>query len=106
MMQFFHWYTPPNGNLGNELRDRAPELSAKGITALWLLPAYKDSSGGYDVGYSVYDLYDLGEFDQRGTLPTKYGTKDEYLKAIEGRYSPCKSLSLWWGFGLSHWPMC
>ena len=37
-----------------------------------------------DVGYSVYDLYDLGEFDQKGTVPTKYGTKDEYpLAAIK-----------------------
>eukprot|EP00121_Abeoforma_whisleri_P003778 Awhi_evm1s3400 len=34
-------------------------------------------------GYGVYDMYDLGEFDQCGTTKTKYGTKDEYLKAIQ-----------------------
>ncbi len=34
------------------------------------------------MGYGVYDMYDLGEFDQRGTIPTKYGTKDEYLATI------------------------
>ena len=34
----------------------------------------------YDHG--VYDLYDLGEFDQKGTIKTKYGSKDEYLEAI------------------------
>ena len=33
-------------------------------------------------GYGVYDLYDLGEFDQKGTVPTKYGTRDEYLRAV------------------------
>ena len=40
-----------------------------------------------DVGYGVYDLYDLGEFDQKGTVPTKYGTKDEYLAAIKALQS-------------------
>ena len=34
------------------------------------------------MGYGVYDLYDLGEFDQKGTIPTKYGTKQEYLDAV------------------------
>ena len=31
-------------------------------------------------GYDVYDLYDLGEFDQKGGKATKWGTKDELLK--------------------------
>ena len=34
------------------------------------------------MGYGVYDMYDLGEFDQKGTIRTKYGTKEEYLEAI------------------------
>ncbi|MBF0844937.1 alpha-amylase, partial [Streptococcus danieliae] len=33
-------------------------------------------------GYGIYDLFDLGEFDQKGTVRTKYGTKDEYIQAI------------------------
>jgi alpha-amylase len=37
----------------------------------------------WDVGYGTYDLFDLGEFDQKGTVRTKYGTKQEYLEAIE-----------------------
>ena len=28
-------------------------------------------------------MYDLGEFNQKGSIATKYGTKDEYLKAIK-----------------------
>ncbi|MCL2344159.1 MAG: alpha-amylase, partial [Firmicutes bacterium] len=31
----------------------------------------------------AYDLYDLGEFDQKGAVPTKYGSKDELLAAIK-----------------------
>lgn len=45
-------------------------------------PAYKGSAGINDVGYGVYDTYDLGEFDQKGTVRTKYGTRAEYLAAI------------------------
>ena len=31
----------------------------------------------------MYDLYDLGEFDQKGTVRTKYGSKDEYINCIQ-----------------------
>ncbi|MEL7224102.1 MAG: alpha-amylase [Cyanobacteria bacterium J06576_12] len=83
MMQFFHWYNAPDGSLWNELTEKAEDLAAAGFTALWLPPAYKGSAGGYDTGYGVYDMYDLGEFDQKGSVRTKYGTKDEYITAIK-----------------------
>jgi alpha-amylase len=83
MMQYFHWYLPTGGKLWNQLATDATELAAAGFTALWLPPAYKGSNGGYDVGYAVYDLFDLGEFDQKGSIATKYGAKDEYLHAID-----------------------
>jgi alpha-amylase len=87
MMQYFHWYLPTGGSLWNQLTRDAKELAANGFTALWLPPAYKGSNGGYDVGYAVYDLFDLGEFDQKGSIPTKYGTKNEYVKAIESAHT-------------------
>jgi alpha-amylase len=83
MMQYFHWYIAPDGNLWNEFKDRAKALADIGITSVWLPPAYKGTGGGYDVGYGVYDMYDLGEFDQKGSIRTKYGTKDEYVAAIK-----------------------
>jgi len=82
MMQYFHWYLPPDGSLWNQLTENADALAKAGITSLWLPPAYKCANGGYDVGYGVYDIFDLGEFEQKGSVRTKYGTKDEYLKAI------------------------
>ncbi|HZG38097.1 MAG TPA: alpha-amylase [Nodosilinea sp.] len=82
MMQYFHWYSAVDGSLWKELAANANDLAIAGITSVWLPPAYKGSSGGLDVGYSVYDLYDLGEFDQKGSIRTKYGTKDDYLCAI------------------------
>lgn len=83
MMQFFHWYIPPDGTLWNELAKNASDLADVGITAVWLPPAYKGLAGGYDVGYGVYDMFDLGEFDQKGSVRTKYGTKDEYINAVK-----------------------
>ncbi|MBW4591761.1 MAG: alpha-amylase [Brasilonema angustatum HA4187-MV1] len=83
MMQYFHWYIPPDGNLWNELKDRVKELADVGVTSVWLPPAYKGTGGGYDVGYGVYDMYDLGEFDQKGSVRTKYGTKEEYIAAVK-----------------------
>jgi alpha-amylase len=82
MLQYFHWYSPQDGSLWNQLAESAEDLAKAGITSVWLPPAYKGSGGGYDVGYGVYDLFDLGEFDQKGSVRTKYGTKDEYLNAI------------------------
>ena len=82
MLQFFHWYSPNNGTLWNQLAKEAKALSKAGFTALWLPPAYKGAAGKDDTGYGVYDLYDLGEFDQKGSIRTKYGTKQQYLDAI------------------------
>ncbi len=82
MMQYFHWYIEPDGSLWNELTANAKALADAGVTSVWLPPAYKGTGGGYDVGYGVYDMFDLGEFDQKGSIRTKYGTKDEYLACI------------------------
>lgn len=83
MMQYFEWYLPANHSLWNRVAKEADNIKEHGITTLWLPPAYKGAGGKKDVGYAVYDLYDLGEFDQKGTIPTKYGTKDEYINAVK-----------------------
>ena len=83
IMQYFEWYMECNQNLWNEIAKNAEKLANLGITALWLPPAYKGIGGKDEVGYGVYDLYDLGEFDQKGTIKTKYGSKDEYINCIQ-----------------------
>lgn len=83
MMQYFHWYTPADGLLWKRLTDDAPALAKAGITSIWLPPAYKGAGGNQDTGYGVYDLFDLGEFDQKGSVRTKYGTREEYIRAIK-----------------------
>lgn len=82
LFQYFEWNLPDDGQLWNQLARDASHLKSKGITAVWIPPAYKGSQRN-DVGYSAYDLYDFGEFDQKGTVRTKYGTRQELQNAIE-----------------------
>lgn len=82
IFQFFHWYYPDGSKLWQEVSVRAEHIHNIGINVVWLPPANKGASGGYSVGYDTYDLFDLGEFDQKGTQATKYGDKDGLLNAI------------------------
>lgn len=83
MMQYFESNIRYEQNLWKQLEKDAAHLSSIGITAVWLPPAFKGNSGIHDIGYGIYDLYDLGEFHQKHTVRTKYGYKDEYLQAIQ-----------------------
>lgn len=87
MMQYFHWYYPNDGTLWTKVQAEAQNLANAGITALWLPPAYKGQAGSADVGYGVYDLFDLGEFNQKGSVRTKYGSKAQYLAAINAAHA-------------------
>ena len=82
LLQSFEWYLPDDGQFWKKIAGEAAHFKEIGITGVWLPPAYKGASGIHDVGYGVYDMYDLGEFDQKGGVRTKYGTKDEDLAAI------------------------
>ena len=81
MMQYFEWNLPNDGKLWVHLKEDAKHLHDIGITSVWIPPAYK-ADEQQDEGYAVYDLYDLGEFDQKGTVRTKYGTRHELEEAV------------------------
>lgn len=83
MIQYFEWYLPENALHWKRLAEQADALKEAGITMAWLPPAYKGAAGKSSVGYDVYDMYDLGEFDQKGSVATKYGTREDYLKAVK-----------------------
>ena len=82
MFQYFEWFLQDDGSLWKKLEGDAQHLKEIGVTSVWIPPLTK-GTGSNDVGYGVYDLYDLGEFDQKGTVRTKYGTKDELHEVIE-----------------------
>ena len=78
MIQFFEWYIPSNGLFWQNVANEAKYLSDIGINSVWLPPAYKGTGGKDDVGYGVYDLYDLGEFDQKGSIEKNH----EYIRYV------------------------
>ncbi len=81
MLQGFEWYLPDDGKHWDRIKEAAPEFKALGVGGVWLPPCCK-ATGTNDVGYGVYDLYDLGEFDQKGSVRTKYGTRRQLEAAI------------------------
>lgn len=83
LIQYFHWYYNEDERLWIKVKDQANYLSTLGVTLAWLPPAFKSTEGNTSVGYDCYDLYDLGEFNQKNSVETKYGSKDEYVAAIE-----------------------
>lgn len=81
MIQFYHWYTAGDSFLWKHVVDEAGYLKSLGVDFVWLPPMGKGMAGAESVGYDAYDLYDLGEFDQKGSVPTKYGTREELMAA-------------------------
>lgn len=78
MLQGFEWYIPFDRNHWQRLEGIVPALAHLGVDTLWIPPACK-GFGPDSVGYDIYDLYDLGEFNQKGAVATKYGTKEELV---------------------------
>src|SRR5271163_2483536 len=78
---------PADGDLGadwwwDHLAKQAHALRRAGFTAVWLPPVWKGASGIHSVGYDPFDDYDLGSKDQRGTLPTRYGTREQLARCV------------------------
>jgi len=65
-----------------EITEKMPELAEAGYDSLWLPPPTK-GSGGLSVGYDLWDRFDLGSKDQRGSIRTRYGTEAELLRLME-----------------------
>lgn len=82
MFQGFEWYCPSDNKHWQRLAEAVPSLAALGITSMWIPPAaktaWRDSNG-----YAPYDLYDLGEFNQKGATCTKWGTKEDLVGFVE-----------------------
>ncbi|MFC4986174.1 alpha-amylase family glycosyl hydrolase [Salinicoccus siamensis] len=89
IMQYFEWHLPDDGEHWNRLKDDAQRIKGKGFDAVWLPPPTKADSTT-DPGYAVYDVYDLGEFDQKGDVRTKYGTREQ----LEAAIAACKEADL------------
>ena len=65
----------------SEITKKMPELAEAGYSSLWLPPPTK-GSGGLSVGYDMWDPFDLGNIEQRGSVRTRYGTEAELLEMV------------------------
>jgi alpha-amylase len=74
LLEAFEWNLTCDHKHWSRLRRALPALKAIGVTNLWLPPGSKGKDAESN-GYDIYDAYDLGEFDQKGTVPTKWGSK-------------------------------
>lgn len=80
MLQGFYWDC--SQGWWSQLEKEAPGIARSGFSAVWLPPASKGGHGASSMGYDPYDFYDLGEFDQKGTIPTRFGTKKELISLV------------------------
>ena len=79
------WWDYYNSNYNNRysdyLVDLAPRLRSVGIDAVWIPPSIKNTQI-LDMGYAPFDHYDLGDKNQKGSLKTKLGDKDQLLRMV------------------------
>jgi alpha-amylase len=92
MMQAFYWDCPRAENKEfkwwKHVRSQIPALAKAGFTTLWLPPVHKAANmGGQSMGYDPYDYYDLGNYNQKGSRPTWFGTKRELLALIKDAHT-------------------
>ena len=93
MMQAFYWNVPVNTEAGDgfwwdTLSSQAHELKESGFTALWTPVPSKGNWGIIDNGYGVYDHYDLGNYYQKGSTETRFGSRSELERMLEIMHTP------------------
>ena len=92
MMQAFYWNVPvdqvnKNGTWWDTLRIKAPSLAAAGITGVWVPPPSKGNWGITDMGYGLFDHYDLGNYNQKGSVETRFGSRTELNNMISAMHT-------------------
>lgn len=82
LMQAFYWDCPSGGTWWNTVKGKIAAWDAAGISAIWLPPASKADNGAYSMGYDPFDYFDLGEYNQKGSTETRFGSKSELVSLI------------------------
>ena len=70
---------------------RLPEAAEVGYDFFWIPPPTKGPTGEgvtwANVGYNLYDRFDLGQVPQRGSLGTRYGTLGDLNRMVEAAHA-------------------
>jgi alpha-amylase len=99
LLEAWEWYAPADGQHWRRLTSACASLKRIGIDQLWLPPGCK---GGHHEsnGYDTYDLYDLGEFEQKDGRRTKWGNIEELMELVSEARK--QELGLLWDAVLNH----
>lgn len=72
-------------------RNLATQAQTGGLdkfTMIWMPPPQKGNSGRQSGGYDPFDYYDLGSYNEKGSVPTRYGSEADLkscVTALRGR---------------------
>ncbi len=75
-----------------EIYRRLPEISEIGYGGIWHPSPAKSPvsggpfAGGGNVGYSLFDRFDIGDVPQRGDRATRYGTRGHLRKMVDNAH--------------------
>jgi hypothetical protein len=71
----------------DEMYRRIPEVAETGYSYIWCPPPTKAPTGKGtiwgNVGYSLYDRFDIGDIPQRGTMETRYGSRGSLRNMVD-----------------------
>jgi alpha-amylase len=82
MLQGFYWNSTPGGIWWDSLAKLAPRIASAGIGGVWVPSPAKGASGQYSMGYDLYDHFDFGEYNQQGSVATRFGTRQQLVNMI------------------------
>ncbi|PYI08061.1 putative alpha-amylase [Aspergillus sclerotiicarbonarius CBS 121057] len=99
LMQAFEWHVPDDKCHWRRLQHALPGLKAIGVDNIWIPPGCKAMNPAGN-GYDIYDLYDLGEFDQKGSRTTKWGTRQELEELAAEAHA--LGVGVYWDAVLNH----
>ncbi len=83
MMQAFFWDVPKGGIWWDFIKGHMDDWAEAGVDKVWLPQFAKSASGSVSMGYDPADYFDLGEYDQYGTVETRFGSKEELISLID-----------------------
>ena len=74
----------------DEMYQKLPKVAAIGYDNFWVPPPTKGPVGTSvkwaNVGYNLYDRFDLGDVPQRGSLATRYGTRGSLRHMVDSAH--------------------
>ncbi|MBI5727926.1 MAG: T9SS type A sorting domain-containing protein, partial [Ignavibacteriales bacterium] len=81
-LQGFYWNSLPGGVWYDSLAKLAPRLASAGFGGIWFPSPAKGAAGALSMGYDPYDHFDFGDYNQKGSVETRFGSRAELEAAI------------------------